>query len=272
MSDRFDQGGPVNGSHTISTGRVILRCPSCGAGEPAEDYVLAGSPFIVCRNCGETWPTAAGRARRGAADGAAEARAALPGPAPVLDAARRPLASYFDAAQSGAWAAKLEADEPKPRKIHRRPGSVIAAALSAAFLVAFVAAKEAAVQAAPDLAGLYAVLGLPVNLHGLEIHGVEAERRQTAAGSSVVVRGVIINVGGAARPVPGLTVGFRDAGDGIAGQREFSPPAPVVEVGAAAAFEFVLENPPERASELIVRFSGSEGGAGATQVASTAGK
>ena len=128
-----------------------------------------------------------------------------------LEAIRRPFVTY-DGAQGPterAWAAKIEADRDPPVVVRSRIPQFAAAIASAIFLVAFFGGRDAAVTALPDLAGLYAAIGLPVNLDGFAIAAVEAERRGTGVAATLVVRGRIENVSGVARPVPPLVVGFQ---------------------------------------------------------------
>ena len=66
--------------------------------------------------------------------------------------------------------------------------------------------------ALPDLAGLYAALGMPVNLDGLAIEDVQAERSEVGEeGAQILVRGTIRNVSGGELPIPALAASFYDA-------------------------------------------------------------
>ena len=228
--------------------RIWIECPACGAREAADPAVLSGAPMIVCRKCGETWPISVQRkARR--LGGVAETGAGKN----VIEAERRPLVT-FSTGVGAAWAAKMAADavaEPAPPS---RVTIAAAALLSAAFLVAFVAAREQAVAMLPDLAGLYATIGLPVNVDKLIIEGVAAERSGTGEEIRIIVRGAIRNVGSTAKPVPPLTVSFRDTAMAPAGRRGFDPPSQLIAAGEAAPFVLEIDDAPRQAADVVLKF------------------
>jgi hypothetical protein len=234
---------------------VLIRCPACGASEEAEPAALADAPTIVCRECGETWPSAPNRMRR-----ALLAKRDMPEPA-LLEAERRPLVGY-SAGVSDAWAAKVAGDVlPEPPR--RRSGLPMTMAAMAAvlFLGGFFGAREAAVRAAPDLAGLYAAIGLPIELDGLRIEDVAAERTTDGESVRIVVRGAIRNVSGAERVAPPLTALIRDAAGAPAGIRDFDPPARTIAAGAAEPFVLELADVERQASEIVLRFARPADGA-----------
>jgi hypothetical protein len=226
---------------------VVLRCPACGANERADPAVLADTPTIVCRDCGETWPAALPREKR---------RALVParGPAAgLIEAERRPLVSYSNGT-SEAWAAKMAGDilPEAPRQRSHLP--MTAAAFAALlFLGGFVGGREAAVRTVPDLAGLYAAIGLPVDLDGLVLEGIAAERA-AGEGGPIVVRGSIRNVSGVEQVAPPLAVTLRDEAGAPAGIRDFDPPARSIAPGAREPFVLEIANAERQASEIVLRF------------------
>ncbi len=227
---------------------VVIRCAACGASENADSHVVGGAPRIVCRNCGETWPTASkGKKRRMQARG----KGAESGAGQLIDAERRPLISYSSGADK-AWAAKVAGDHwPEPRGRSRLP-TVAAAMAAALFMAGFFGGREAAVAALPDLAGLYSALRLPVNLDGLIIEELAGER--SGSDGRLSVRGVIRNVSATEKPVPPLAASVYDEAMTVAGWRGFDPPARMMAVGEAAPFELQLEGVPPQAGKVVVRF------------------
>jgi hypothetical protein len=250
-------------------GHVIITCAECGASEIAEAGVLAGAPTIVCANCGETWPApgnpAGSTAPEGHDESAGEAGsralslwsgAARERPAcRSLEAMRQPFVTYegADGPTERAWAAKIEADRDPPVVVPSRIPQFAAAIASAIFLCTMVVGRDAAVTAIPDLAGLYAAVGLPVNLDGFAIRGLEAERRGAGVAATLVVRGRIENVSRVARPVPPLVVGFRDGARTPTGARSFDPPPRDIAPGEAAPFEVTMLAVPDQVDEIVVR-------------------
>jgi len=258
-------------------GHVIITCAECGASEIAEAGVLAGAPTIVCANCGETWPVPgnpAGAAApetsdESAGEGASRALSLWSGAAEwpasrSLEAMRQPFVTYGGAygPTERAWAAKIEADRDLPVVVPSRIPQFAAAIASAIFLCTLVVGRDAAVTAVPDLAGLYAAVGLPVNLDGFAIRGLEAERRGAGVAATLVVRGRIENVSHVARPVPPLVVGFRDGARTPTGARSFDPPPRDIAPGEAAPFEVTMLAVPDQVDEIVVRLRRTgEGGA-----------
>jgi hypothetical protein len=260
-------------------GHVIITCAECGASEIAEAGILAGAPTIVCANCGETWPAPGNPAGSAASDAAEDesagdagsralslwsASAGQWGASRDLEAVRRPFVTYegADGPTERAWAAKIEADRDPPVVVPSRIPQFAAAIASAIFLCTLVVGRDAAVTAVPDLAGLYSAVGLPVNLDGFAIRGLEAERRGAGVAATLVVRGRIENVSQVARPVPPLVVGFRDGARTPTGARSFDPPPRDIAPGEAAPFEVTMLAVPDQVDEIVVRLRRTgEGGA-----------
>ncbi len=223
---------------------VVVQCPGCGACESVEASALADRAAIVCRECGETWP--AGGMRHGHLTKPAVKPAPL---GPLLTAERRPLVTYTDAGDT-AWKAKIEGDRwPEPPRARRLPMTAAAVA-SVIFLAAVFAGRPAAVAAIPDLAGLYAAIGLPVNLDRIAIENVEATRAQDFGGSHVTVRATLKNLSDSPRPMPPLVVAL---GTASAPLGAFTPPAKTIDAGKSIAIQVDLGALPESAETVELR-------------------
>jgi hypothetical protein len=234
----------------VSTDRVLITCPACGAHESADAAVVAGSPMIVCRECGGTWPAAPARTKRRTE----LSRLAAPQP-PVpalLEAERRPFVTYSDG-PGKAWIMKMEGDILPEKPTHRRLPLIFGGVVAAAFLAAFFGGREAAVASLPDLAGLYATLRLPVNLDRFAIEGLTAER--AAEGERLIVEGSIRNLGATERDVPPLAASFYDAAAVPAGWHSFDATPAKLRGGEVAKFRVEFDDVPARATEVAVRFS-----------------
>jgi hypothetical protein len=229
---------------------VVIQCPTCGAAESLEAGTLADEPTIVCRECGETWPAPAPAEKRGKMRRKSEERFG----GEVIVAERRSLVTYSGAGDRDAWAAKIEGDYwPEPPRQSRLP--MMAAAMAAAFfLAAFFGGREAAVAALPDLAGLYAAIGLPVNLEGFAITEVAAERTPTFAGTRVTVRATVENIGASEQPVPAIAAILYSNSLVSAGTFGFDPPERTLKPGESIPLLMELESAPEQAAEVVVRF------------------
>jgi hypothetical protein len=242
----------VTDSDLAASDHVVIRCPACGASEAADAAVLSDAPMIVCRNCGETWPAEPRRTRReplfdSAPPAVAPARE-------IVEAERRPLVTFSEGVEK-AWAAKIEADVLPEEPRRRRYPLAIGAVLGLLFVAAFLGGRQAAVAALPDLAGLYAAVGLPVNLDGLVIEDVQAERSEVGEeGAQILVRGTIRNVSGGELPIPALAASFSDAAGTPAGWRGFDPPARRMAAGEQAPFQLEIQDVPRQAAEIVIRF------------------
>ena len=101
---------------------------------------------------------------------------------------------------------------PAARK--KQLSATVASALAfAAFMAAAtaaIAARNAIVSFAPGTAAVYADLGMPVNLRGLEIDGVRATaEQQSEEGPELLVTGEIVNLRDSETPVPDLRLALR---------------------------------------------------------------
>jgi hypothetical protein len=91
--------------------------------------------------------------------------------------------------------------------------STASALAVAAFMIAAtaaIAARNAIVSFAPGTAAVYANLGMPVNLRGLEIDRVRATAEQQSEDSrELLVTGEIVNLGDSETPAPDLRLALR---------------------------------------------------------------
>lgn len=205
--------------------------------------------MIVCRECGKTWPSTPKRTRRHI-DLVGETKASLE--SKIVEAEHRPLVTYSDGAEA-AWAAKVEGDYwPEPPRQRRLP-MMVGAVAALFFLAAFFGAREAAVRALPDLAGLYAAIGLPVHLEGIAIEDVAADRAPGGAGDRILVRGIIRNVSGRELRIPQLAASLHDSAWVPALSDSFDPPAERLSAGESAPFLLTFEQAPPLATNVAVR-------------------
>ena len=241
---------------------VILKCPSCGAAEPIEAAIMAeGTQIVVCRRCGETWPARREEyANANPIEKAEKAGQSLVwSDARLIDAVRRPLASY-DTGSQDAWTARIAADRA-PASVRSTAGRsfivAVAVLASTAFLAAFVAGRENAVAAVPDLAGLYETIGLPVNLQGLAINDLTGKREMTGEGARLTVSGALVNLKETDQLVPGLVVELRDAAHRPIRAIAIAPPVAQLAGLDSKALQVVIDDVPKTATGIAVRFTPS---------------
>ncbi|MEQ8267075.1 MAG: hypothetical protein RH982_07755 [Parvibaculum sp.] len=106
----------------------------------------------------------------------------------------------------------------------------------------------------PATTKVYAAVGTPVNLRGLELRNVSYER-QTEAGLPVLaVKGDVVNVSGERVVLPRLRVGLLDESQKELYHWTFSLPETELPVGEASSFITRLSSPPPEARDIEVRF------------------
>jgi len=229
--------------------QVVVTCPACGAAELAEAGTPQEEDFIVCRECGETWPVGGEKANSRKAG-------RRPPAAPkgqVLVAEKQAVVTYSNPAEA-AWRGKMEGDYwPEPTRRSRLP--MLAGAVTALFfLAAFFGGRHAAVAAIPDLAGLYAAIGLQVNLDNFAISGVKAERTPTFAGFKLRVTATIRNLGGDDATLPPLAAILYSEAGVPSGAYGFDAPQKEVKAGEELPLAMEFESAPKQAAEVVVRF------------------
>ncbi|WP_246329234.1 hypothetical protein [Chthonobacter rhizosphaerae] len=129
-------------------------------------------------------------------------------------------------------------------------GGIVVGTIAGAFL-----ARETAVRLVPDLAGLYALAGLEVNLRGLEFGPVETRREMDGATPVLVVDGSVRNVTEGARPVARIRFGLISSTGRELYAWTMEPAKSTLDPGETMPFKSRLPAPPEAASTVSVRFS-----------------
>jgi predicted Zn finger-like uncharacterized protein len=262
-----------------------LACPSCHTAFRVDPAALgAAGRHVRCARCRTTWfarpedavPVMAeavgdSSAENAAAPDAADATAAVvlpqvvpwndtvmvevnPGPPLAPDApsagpqglpagASRPAAS-----RASARTRKRMKSSPAQRRL------IAAAAAVAAVLFAAVGLRASLVRAIPDLAGLYAAIGLPVNLRGLEFSKIKTTYEAHDGIPVLVIEGEIVNVTRQVVEVPRLR--FALLGDDARELYSWTAlmPRSVLPEGESLPFRSRLASPPAEGKQVMVRF------------------
>ena len=266
---------------------MLIACPSCTARYEIEAAKLGPAGRKVrCAACETLWhvdpPSAV---PDGPAPGIPPApppdettalleeelrQAALGEPEPEVDAGeaevQAPPAHELATDEPAAAAPPIEPARRKPAP-RRKGGGARRARRSRALRLplaigfgglALIAAvtwqREAAVRAAPQLAGLFAMAGLPVNVLGLRLSAVESSTTSADDGRFLIVEGDVTNIARGVRPIPPIEVAVRDE----AGQPLYTwttdPPRPQLEPAEIVRFRARLATPPEAGRSVTVRF------------------
>jgi predicted Zn finger-like uncharacterized protein len=134
------------------------------------------------------------------------------------------------------------------------PAGVTAAIFCAVTLGGFVFERHKIVKTFPETAHLYAKLGMPVNLKGLNFVNIQTELVQEQNGSFLVVEGEIINPTADMKKVPKIALTIRDeAGDNVY-MWTATPQRPTLIAGDRLKFRARLASPPVEGKNVLVRF------------------
>lgn len=132
----------------------------------------------------------------------------------------------------------------------------VAAAGIAALLLLFgpLLYRHQVVDMVPDMAGFYSLVGLDVNLRGLDFKNIETFHENDGDTDILVVEGFLVNVDGRKRAVPAVRLALlgEDASELYAWAVE--PRAQNLEPGETARFRARLASPPQAATDVTLRF------------------
>ena len=246
---------------------MLIVCPSC-----ASEYMIdpgrlgAEGRSVRCASCKETWFVAPGPQE--------------PEAAPLIDS--DPHAAVDDE-DTAAWeqfsnaSPKAEEQEYPASKAEDglRAATRAAGGSSRRFTAAgplmivaiLVIAGSASwgrthmVRAFPATAALYASIGLPVNLRGLEFRAVRSELVAAGTDFFLVVEGEIANISGRDAAVPPIEIGVRGAEGQMLYTWTNDPPRKTMAMSDTARFRARLAAPPADARQVLVRFAGGQEGA-----------
>jgi hypothetical protein len=135
------------------------------------------------------------------------------------------------------------------------PAWTAGVAASVFLIAAAVWGRAEVVRALPATARLYASIGFPVNLRGLEFREVRSELVTSGAETFLVVEGEITNVSGHDSPVPPVEIGVRGPDGQVLYTWSNDPPQATLGGSESAPFRARLAAPPGEAREVLVRFA-----------------
>jgi hypothetical protein len=139
--------------------------------------------------------------------------------------------------------------------LRRVPPSLASVVLAVLVVGAMTTQREAIVRGFPEMAAIYRLVGLPVNLRGLELRNITSEIVREGEARVLVIEGEIVNPQDRVLSVPLL--GLRVAG----AQREplyewtSEPQRPKLSPGDSLRFRARLVSPPAEGREVLVRFT-----------------
>ncbi|GLK77751.1 thioredoxin [Methylopila jiangsuensis] len=235
---------------------MLIVCPNCAATYRLAPAALGAGRPVRCARCKTEWYA------QGSGETVAEAPAEAIQPIDddVIDAHAEERSQERRDPQEAEALVPARASKRRPR-VDRAgwrlsPGTALAA-LGLCALTLLIGGRNDITRAAPGMASLYARIGLPVNVRGLEIARVTSVEEMESGVPMLMVSGEIGNVAGRAVEVPRLRLAVL-AGDGrelyawttVAGRTQLAK-------GETAAFRARLASPPAEGRRIAVRFLNS---------------
>lgn len=223
---------------------MIIDCPSCASAyHIARVQLGAAGRKLRCAQCRTVWFAATG-------DGAKDSTPEIVGEA----VSERSAPPSYDEIYGQA---RPDAPARPTGRAWRLPlpslGFVACVALMSAGMGA-VAWRAAVVRWAPPAARLYAAIGLPVNLRGLDLRHVTSTLLGDPGAQVLAVEGEIVNVAPAETSIPNLRLMVRGRDQSNLYVWTSAPPKSKLSKGEAVPFRARLAAPPESASEVVVPF------------------
>ena len=242
---------------------MLIVCPSCASEYRIDaDKVGMDGRSVRCAACRETWFISPADVLAGHE---AELSANVDVPAdPIVDAA------WEEAAASVRQASDLPAPRIRPpvrlsanrswRAISGLSPSLALGLILLAALPLACLARVNVVRTVPQTASLFARIGLPVNVRGIEIRDVVAFSSPAEEGrpAELVVEGDLVGVARADTPVAPLSVEIRDAGGRAVRTFPVPPPRAVLAASETARFHARLPSPPPDGRAVVLRFADAE--------------
>ncbi len=213
---------------------MFIDCPSCQRSYRVSRATLGGSGrTVVCPGCETRWYVAVPEADDRAVGFAPAAREAdrIARPSAITRPERR-------------WMAGV------------RPFALSLGCLLLA--TGLIARRAAIVSIVPRTAGLYAALGLPVNLRSLALGEIKTTRGDDGA-TRVAISGRIHNLVSSRTVVPRLDFDLRDARGTVLATWSQDPPTRALAANAFVAFTTEAPATPAGAEDVVVRFTDASG-------------
>lgn len=264
-----------------------IDCPSCGAGFEVEPAVLGPKGRTVrCASCKTKWFAAAPALAMAENAIVPVASPVFPAAAPVPEVSAEDRAGY-EARKAGANTPELIVPHediafvqdapptvpesgPETAPVSRRKlvsppvataakrGSNAPLALAAAALFAVLSigiiSREATVRAVPELASLYAAIGFPVNLRGLEFQNIRTRQEVQDGVTVLAIEGEVENIVSRAVELPRVRLSvLGDNGAEIYSWTALLPRS-ILYPHERVPFKSRLASPPAAGREIMVRF------------------
>lgn len=225
-----------------------LVCPNCGKAHLVRPEALGVSGRAVrCAACKTTWQVSAMGESLGRVSPSTQANTQhfVKQIRNAAEQVQRPSASARPQRKKAPGRSLLKTIEP---------GAAILGALML-LLVSMAVFSVPVVEAVPRLARLYASIGMPVNIRGLEFGEIKVSRAVDAGGAALLIEGKISNITSGKIEVPPVRVTLISPTGTAIDTVTVKPETASLEHSAETIFKSRLANPPQDAKDVLVKFS-----------------
>ena len=270
---------------------MLITCPNCATSYSLDTAAIGDGRSVRCARCQVTWFAAPTRQELTFADDAqdiwaepefterrnlltdqtmgtalvasshsdAEYQIEAPPLAPVADMPDSDMQPAIDVEPSHdiETIAARRTRMPPPKRVRDRARFPIAALIilgCGAALAALVQWRADVVRMAPQTAGLYASLGLEVNVRGLNFQNVKSSSEMHEGMPVLVMEGAIVNVTKGAVEVPRMRFAVRNESGLEVYAWTAQPAQSMLGAGEALPFRTRLASPPGDTHDVFVRF------------------
>lgn len=266
---------------------VVIVCPHCGTRYQLSAETIGSGRLVQCAACMQSWQAtvpgsssftapahdddqlfdADAEAELDANFEAEERRATqiaavreVPPPiAPPAPASVSPRSRAEDASKRKQQKEYTERRKSMRRKLpidkFRRTARIAVLVVLLLIIGGGVMMRTEIVRLVPDMAGFYQVLGLGVNVIGLEFRNVRTTRALRDGVEQLSVEARIVGVSPRQVVVPPVIVTLLDANGAPVYEWSVTPNARDLEAGEAVDFDTVLSDPPEGAETVRLTFT-----------------
>lgn len=258
---------------------MIITCPNCQSQyEVAAQALGERGRKVECASCHANWkalpiPESALPADRiftedeeADMDAAFEQEAARAGSVPRPAPASQNMEKPDDEPKSPEDIARLDRQRKAlekrqqvlkrnlPQARLRRAWRVVLGVVLFTLIGGGVFMREPIVRAVPDLAGVFAAVGLPVNVVGLEFSEVKTLRSMRDGAEVLQITANLVNVSGRQVSVPPVVVTLLDADGAVLFEWSVVPQVQVLQADDWTEFATQLTSPPGAAADLHLSF------------------
>lgn len=236
---------------------LLIHCPACHGTLEVDAAQLMRPRRICCTLCTHRWieepPRTSLRAPLPAAPAALEAEQKK---IPVPPAEAPAVAATQETKPSERHFGRKRVTSMQPQALPQPSSYGLLASVALLLLLSVtLAARESVVRTWPPSARAFAALGLPVNLHGLEIRDVRTRIVQEPTQKVLTIDGQIKNLRDASQTLPELLLSLRDASGREVYAWKAPPPKSGLARGETIQFRARLAAPPEGANLVRVEFA-----------------